>query len=399
MTRKRGQNEGSIYQRSDGTWCAQVSIQGRRLTKYARTRNECREWVKTTLDQIEHGLTFAGAQANLREYLVEWLNSIRPSLRPKTTQQYEAVVRMHILPLLGEIKLKDVRPDQVQALYNVKLEEGKSKSTVRIIHAVLHKAFAQAMRWGLISRNPADAVARPKPGSKSMKVLNEAQIITFLSMVAETRYEALYYLAVTTGLRQGELLGLQWTDIDWPSGQIQVQRQLQRVAGKGLLLVAPKSKAGKRVVVVGNKAIEKLRKHFKMQQIERQLAANRWQEHDLVFASTIGTPEDPRNLFRHFKQVLKNAGLPEIRFHDLRHSAATLMLQQGVHPKIVQERLGHASITLTLDTYSHVIPSMQHDIADKLDEILTPIAVEFNPSETSSNQAEPLDQKDRLSQE
>jgi integrase len=308
MSKKRGQNEGSIYQRKDGSWCAQVTIQGRRLTKYTKTKGECREWLKSTLAQIDNGLTFAGAQASLGDYMQEWLMSIKPSLRPKTWNQYSQENRMHITPILGNIKLKDVRPDQVQALYNAKLEEGKSRSRVRIIHAVLHRAFEAAIQWGLIGRNPADAVSKPRPLKKAMKVWNEEQLIAFLSVVAGTRYEALYYLAITTGLRQGELLGLLWSDIDWLTGQIHVQRQLQRVTGEGLVLVEPKTKAGNRVVVVGSKAIDKLRKHFQMQQFERQVAGKRWQENDLIFTSTIGTPNEPRNAFRNFKDIRKLRG-------------------------------------------------------------------------------------------
>lgn len=150
---------------------------------------------------------------------------------------------------------------------------------------------------------------------------------------------------------------------------------MQRVTGEGIKLVEPKTKAGRRVVVIGQKAIEKLRRHFQMQQLERQFAGKRWKENDLIFPSTIGTPMEPRNIIRHFKDTLKIALLPEIRFHDLRHTAAILMLQHGVYPKIVQERLGHSTISMTMDTYSHVIPSMQQDIADKLDEILTPVPV------------------------
>jgi len=375
MARKRGQNEGTIYPRKDGTWCAQVTIEGKRLTKYSKSKKECREWRDETLSKIQNGLSFAGAQTTILGYFDEWLKAIKPSLKPKTWLQYEQVSRVHILPHIGKFKLKDLRPDHIQSLYNQKLEEGKSLSTLRIIHAVLHRSLNQAIKWGLIGTNPTDAVSRPKPKKREMKVLNEIQVLSFLSVEKGTRYEALYHLAIATGLRQGEILGLRWSDLDWQSGHLQVQRQLQQVLGKGLMFTEPKSKAGRRLVVLGQATCAKLQLHNEIQHEERLLAGDRWVENDLIFPSTIGTPLGPRNLFRHFKAVLLKAGLPEIRFHDLRHTAATLMLQQGVHPKVVQERLGHSSISLTLDTYSHVIPSMQQEAADKMDELLTPVAV------------------------
>lgn len=375
MTKKRGQNDGTIYQRKDGTWCAQVTIEGKRLTKYSKTKAKCREWLNITLKQIEDGLSIAGANATIRDYFTEWLISVKPSLRPKTWAQYEQISRTHILPHFGKLKLKDLRPDQIQSLYNRKHEEGKSTTTIRMIHAVLHRSLNQAVRWGLIGNNPTDAVNRPKPEKKEMKVLNENQALSFLSVVEGTRYEALYQLALVTGLRQGEILGLRWSDLDWSSGQLQIQRQLQRISGQGKVFTEPKSKAGRRLVVLGQTTLAKLRFHNDLQHQEQLIAGDRWRENDLIFPSTIGTPHEPTTLLRHFKGDLIKAELPEIRFHDLRHTAATLMLQQGVHPKVVQERLGHSTISLTLDTYSHVIPSMQEEAAEKMDELLTPVAV------------------------
>jgi len=174
-----------------------------------------------------------------------------------------------------------------------------------------------------------------------------------------------------------KLLGLKWVDLDWTTGNIFVQRQLQRVTGEGLVLCDPKSDSGRRTVVAGAMALEKLRKHQAIQHTERLFAGDRWQELGLIFPSTIGTPFEPRNLLRHYKVTLGKANLPKIRFHDLRHTAATLMLQSNIHPKVVQERLGHSTISLTLDTYSHVIPSMQTEAAEVMDELLTPISVEL----------------------
>ena len=176
-------------------------------------------------------------------------------------------------------------------------------------------------------------------------------------------------------MRQGEILGLKWSDLNWQTRKLTVQRQLQRMKGKGLVFTEPKSAAGRRVVVICMTTLKVLEQHHDLQDIEKALAGKIWTEMDLMFPSTIGSPLDHRNLYREFKEMLKKAGLPDIRFHDLRHTAATLMLQQGVHPKVVQERLGHSDISLTLNIYSHVLPSMQEDAAEKVDELLKPIEV------------------------
>jgi integrase len=374
MSRKRGQNEGSIYQRKDGLWTVSVTIQNKRISKYFKTQAECREWLRNTQSQIQSGLTLAGARITVIEYLEQWLGTIRESVRPKTLHQYTQIARGHIAPRLGSIKLKDLRPDQIQALYNEKLDQGVSGRTVLLIHAVLHKSFNQALQWGLIGRNPAQAVSRPKFRRKEMKVLNDVQVRTLLLTAKGTRFETLLWLAISTGLREGELLGLRWSDLDWKSRQLQVKRQLQRIKG-GVVFTEPKSAAGKRVIVLGKVIVEKLQEHIQFQQAERKQAGENWKENDLIFPSVWGTPLDNSNMVKNFKVFLKQAGLPDIRFHDLRHTAATLMLQQGVHPKVVQERLGHADITLTLNTYSHVMPSMQDEAAEKLDELLTVIDV------------------------
>lgn len=375
MARKRGQNEGTIYQRKDGLWTVQVTIQNKRISKYFRTQSECREWLRNTQSQIQNGLTLAGARTTVIEFLQQWLVTIRESVRPKTLDQYTQIVRQHIVPSLGAIKLKELRPDHIQALYNDKLDKGTSARTVLLIHAVLHRSFVVALKLGLIGRNPVDAVTRPKVKRKEMRVFTDNQARAFLSASKQTRHACLFHLALHTGMRQGELLGLMWKDIDWINRQIHVQRQLQRVPHAGLAFSEPKTAAGRRTIVISPTMIDALRKHLEEQEYHRKVQGAKWVENDLIFPSTLGTPLHPINLFKEYKALLLKTGLPNIRFHDLRHTAATLMLQQGVHPKIVQERLGHANIAMTLDIYSHVLPSMQEDAALKMDELLTPIEV------------------------
>lgn len=372
MAKKRGQGEGSLYKRKDGLWVAQIYAQGTKLYKYCKTQGEARDWLQETRNQMQGGLALATSQITITQFLKQWLESYEASLRPKTFQQYEQIVKQYIVPRIGRIKIRELRPDHIQALYNANLKEGKSPRTVLLIHAVLHRALNQALKWSLIVRNPVQGTTHPKFRRKEMRTLTDTQVRDLLRVVKGSRYEALYLLAVSTGLREGELLGLKWSDLEWTSRRLMVQRQLQRLRGGGLVFSEPKSQAGKRAVVLSSTVISRLKSHRVIQAYIRLFAGEHWQEKDLVFPSTIGTPWDPRNLYKHFKILLKQAKLPDIRFHDLRHTAATLMLQQGIHPKIVQERLGHADISLTLNTYSHVLPNIQEEAAEKFDLLLVP---------------------------
>ena len=374
--KKRGQNEGSIYfHNKSNSWCAQISLEGKRITKYFKTKTEARAWIKKTLDQIDSGLSLKGASSNVKQFLSEWIIAVTPNLAPTSARDYASYINRHINPYIGKIKLSELRPDQVQTFYNRLSQKGYTQSTIRIVHAVLHKSLNQAVKWGLIGRNPSSLVEKPKPKKKEMKTWNNLQVMSFLSAIQDPKYQALFYLAVTTGMRQGELLGLMWEDLDWITGHIQVKRQLQRITGLGKVLREPKSASGKRTIVLGQTALDKLKENKDNQFRLKSFVGENWKEHNLIFTSSVGTGIEPRRMYLMFKKYSKNVNLPSIRLHDLRHTAATLMLQENVHPKIVQERLGHSDITLTLNTYSHVTPVMQNDVAEKLDNLLKPILV------------------------
>jgi integrase len=262
MAKRRGNKEGTIYKRKDGRWCGQVSVNGRRLTKYGKTQGEVRDWLREIQAQIDNGLVIT--PKTLREFLPAWLEAIKPFTRPRTFDTYEVHIRCHLIPGLGNIPLKDLRPDHIQRFYADKLDTGTGRSTVRLCHAVLHRALAHAVKWGLLARNVCDMVDKPKKKSSRMTVWDAGQVRQFLGVTQGHRWEALFYVAVTTGLRQGELLGLLWTDVDWEAGELHVQRQ----AYKGKLREL-KSASSRRVVTLGEVALDKLRERQKHQTYER----------------------------------------------------------------------------------------------------------------------------------
>ena len=244
---------------------------------------------------------------------------------------------------------------------------------MRYIHVTLHKALKQAVQDGLIPRNVTEAVKPPQIQKEEMRPLTSEQAKTLLEFVRSEadRLEALYVMAVTTGLRQGELLGLKWDDVDLGAGSLQVRRTLVTAKG-GQVLSSPKTKGSRRTVKLSQTALIALRSHLNRQLGEIDRAGSLWRESGLIFASETGEPLDRRYISTHrLKPLLKHAGLPQIRFHDLRHTCATLLLLKNVNPKVVSEMLGHASIAITLDTYSHVLPNMQNEAAKAMEEALS----------------------------
>jgi integrase len=298
-------------------------------------------------------------------------DSVADTVRPTTFERYEQIVRVHIRPVLGKLKLKNVTPAHVRGLYREKLEVGLSPRTVQYIHVTLHKALKQAVADGLIPRNATEAVRPPQVRKEEIRPLTAEQVKTLFEVVRGDRLESLYVLAVHTGLRQGELLGLKWGDVDLEAGTLQVRHTLT-TAKSGPMLTAPKTKGSRRTVKLSPTALEDLRNHLERQLREIDQAGDLWRENGLIFASESGEPLKRHYITtRQFKPLLKRAGLPQIRFHDLRHTCATLLLSKNVNPKVVSEMLGHAAIAITLDTYSHVLPNMQSEAAQAMEDALT----------------------------
>jgi integrase len=377
VSKKRGNGEGSIHRRKGGGWCAQYTVytaNGRkRKTLYGKTRQEVAAKLTTGLSDREDGVIFDAENLTIGEYLDRWLkDSVERNVGPRTLSNYQLQVRQHLRPALGQVKLKALSPAHIQGLYRSKLDAGLAPSSVRYIHAVLHRALKQALRWGLVPRNASESVDLPRLGKEEVEVLLPYEVRAFLDAAREDRLEALYVVAVTVGLRRGELLGLRWTDLELDGEpKLRVGRQLQRMRdGSGRRFVAPKGGKG-RTIRLPARTVEALKAHRARQAQARLKAGSLYQDGGLVFASEIGTPLEPSNIDRRsFKPLLEKAGLPDIRFHDLRHTCATVLLSQGVNPKFVQELLGHADIKLTLGTYSHFLPSMGDQTANAMESAL-----------------------------
>jgi integrase len=339
---------------------------------YGKTRQAVAEKLSKAMADRDGGLIFDAGKMTLGEYLDRWLSdSVRGTVRASTYERHEAIIRLHIKPSLGRVGLKKLTPAHVRGLYREKLDVGLAPATVRKIHSTLHKALSQAVSDGIVPRNAADVKA-PRPTPEEMRPLSEAEAQAFLEAARESgnRFEALYVLAVATGLRRGELLGLRWDDVDLKRGTLRVGRALVREGGRHTL-GETKARRGRRQINLTPRTVNALKAHRKKQLEEKIKLAGLYRDHGLVFASGVGTPVNPENLVkRSFKPLLKHAGLPKIRFHDLRHTCATLLLGRGVHPKFVQELLGHATIAMTLDTYSHYLPSMGDQAAGAMESAL-----------------------------
>lgn len=374
---RRGHGEGTISLRKDGRWEARYLLaNGKRKCLYAKTRREAALKLAEAVRDKAHGIhQIADERLRLNEYLDEWLNHKRESLAHSTGRRYGELLA-HVRKMLGDRRLTRLTPADLERLYDDLRNSGLTTTTVHHVHAALHGALADAERRGQIPRNPADLAQAPRVRKTEMRTFTPEQARAFLAAAQDDPLEALYVLALTTGMRQGELLALRWSEIDLNECHLQVRGTLNPVPGGGYSIGPTKTDRSRRRIDLSKEAVAALRRH-KVRQMEQHLASSpnersgNAQWHDLVFTNTRGGPLNARNLAqRSFRQVLERAGVPTIRFHDLRHTAATLMHLQGINSKVVSERLGHSSVGITLDRYSHVLPSMQRGAADAMDRIL-----------------------------
>jgi integrase len=363
---RRGRGEGTVYRRADGRSEAAFGIDGRRQRYVGRSQREVRVKLLAARRALEQGIVLTGSSQRLEEYLTRWLeDSVRPSVRWTTHRAYSLCVR-RLFPLIGHLRLTTLTPQVVQAAYAALLHKGLSRRSVEQTHTVLHRALRQAVLWGLMLRNPTEAVTVPRPTQREMHTMSEGEVGRLFEATRGHRLHALWVLLATTGLRLGEARGLLWSDIDFANGRLVVNRALQHQTGQGYVFVEPKTARSRRTVYLAPGTLSALSEH-RRRQVEDQLATGpEWKNTGLVFTTPMGRPVDGTWAIKWFHRVLDQAGLPRIRIHDLRHTAATHLLRRGVHPKVVQELLGHSTISLTLDTYSHVAPSLQAEVANHM---------------------------------
>jgi integrase len=358
---KRASGEGTIFQNKQGYWVVEVTLpNGKRKRKYAKVQKDAKTWLLGQRSSIRDAVWTDKDSVTVSAFLDRYMEDVGAhTLRPKTIEAYSYLIRLHIKPEIGNVRLTTLSPAHVQHLYTTKLNSGLSRRTVQFIHAVLHKTIKQAMRWGLVVRNVCDLVNPPSVTRKAPTTWNLDEVRRFIDSAKDSRFYGMYVLGIAVGMRIGELLGLQVQDVDFTAGSIQVRHAILALKGQGLVLTEPKTQNARRSIKVPKFALEVLAK-----EVEGKSGT------DYVFATSRATPFSPRNVVRDFKTALNKAELPEIRFHDLRHTCATLHLLAGTHPKAVQEILGHSQISLTMNTYSHVLPSVQYEAAERMDGLL-----------------------------
>ena len=341
----------------------------RRFT--TKTRKEAEERLAKALHELRGGAYLEPSGEPVGAYLRRWLEHTAPTMAPSTAHRYEIDIRRHLVPEIGDIALAKLTPIAVQELYQRKLASGLSPRTVEHVHGVLHRALDQAVKWQLVARNVCDAVEAPRGSAAEMKTWNADEMRAFLVGTAQHEWAALWRLALLVGMRRGELLALRWADADLDRGMVAIRRTLSRDRrGRWYVREGAKSRSGRRPIALPASCVTALKAHRAAQAERRLRLGPAWVDDGLIFDRGEGRGINPSHLGKVFGRETARLGLPRIRFHDTRHTAATFMLSQGDHPKVVQERLGHSSIRITLDLYSHVLPDTQRASADRLDAAL-----------------------------
>jgi integrase len=348
-----------------------VSIKG--------TKKDAEKRLSEILSQVDNGIFIKPAKTTLADFLERWLKDyVCSNLAPRTAEGYEYIIRRHIIPALGKMTLTQLKPEHLQRYYANKLFSGRadgngglSAKTVRHHHVTLHNALQSAVKWGLLARNIADAVDAPRFQRPQINIMDADQINKFLEAVKDTPYYAIFYVALFTGMRRSEFLALRWSDIDLIMCQLYVSRSLHQLKNGDFIFRQPKSDKSRRTIALSPSTALVLREHKESQSSVKLMQGLILKDDDLVFSQPDGSPYRPDTITHAWIKLARRVGLKGVRLHDARHSHASLMLKQGIHPKIVQERLGHSSIQITLDTYSHVAPGLQEAAAKKFDNAFT----------------------------
>lgn len=363
MSRRRGNGEGTVRRRGDGRWEARYrDATGLRKSVFGKTQADVLAKLKAARNDRDLGLPARSERLTTAAYLTKWIDGARVNVRPTTAIRYEGLIRRHLIPRLGRIPLARLSAQDLGRCYAGMIGEGLAPRTAGHAHRVLGRALRDAEASGLVVRNVARLTRAPRVPYQEMHALSIDEAHRLIEAAHGDRLEALVVLALSTGAREGELLALRWSDVDLDAGVVRIQRTLLRTP-TGLTFAEPKTASSRRSIPIGRATVAALRAHRQRQATERLT--------DLAFANTLGGPVNAGEMLRAFYALLTRAGLPRVRFHDLRHTAATLMLGAGVHAKIVAERLGHSTPMLTLTVYSHVTPTMQRAAADELDAVLS----------------------------
>lgn len=386
---------GHIVKRYENSWTivgdlGRDPVSGKRKQQWISvkgTKKDAERRLTELLHSLETGQWVKPEHLTVGDFLERWLKDYAfTHVRPRTFTRYKTIIERHIIPALGRILLTQLTAAHVQECYAKWLQEGRmdgkgsglSAKTVLQHHRVLSQALSHAVKWNLLARNVAQAVEPPRPVVKALRVLDGRAVQAFLEACKGTVYFPLFHLDIYTGLRRSELLGLRWRDVNLDMACLSVVQSMHRLAGGKVVFLEPKTARGRRQVALSPNPVLALRSYRETQEAMCADLGRTFSDNDLVFCNPDGAPFHPDTVSRAFQRIARNAGFDGVRLHDLRHTHATLMLQQGVHPKIVQERLGHATIAVTLDIYSHVLPGLQEAAALQFEEGLTGVKKSAN---------------------
>ncbi len=379
-------SEGNITRRGKSSWrikyeIARDPLTGARQTRFLTvrgTKKDAQRELTRILHEIDEGAHIDATKESVGEYLARWLRDYaKVNVAPKTFERYSEIVDKHLTPALGAIVLKDLKPLHIQGYYSDALESGRlngpgglAPRTVHHYHRILSQALKQAVRWRMLAINPAEAVTPPKPEETEIEILNNDELARLLQRARATRYYPAILLAATTGMRRGEVLAVRWRDIDLDGAVLTVNQSVEETKA-GLRVKSPKTKRSRRNITLPILTVQALRQH-RVCQLEERMKLGLGRDHDgLVFTDLEGGLVRPRNLTKEFGRIVKLADLGKVTFHGLRHTHITTLLGDGVNPKVVSERVGHASVAITLQIYGHVLPSMQADAAARVDAALS----------------------------
>lgn len=371
--------KGSIRKRGKTSWELTIDLghdaEGKRVRKFvtvqAKKKSDAEAKLRELLTRHDQGLPFDNSKILVAEFLDRWLTDYAVvNTRPRTAEGYAGILRRYLKPALGHLLLSKLQPQDIQAMEARLLERGLSPRTIQHTHRVLHEALKYATKWGLLFRNPAEAVDPPRVVKKEPITPSAGAVQELLDLARQTPWYALFCFAAYTGCRRSEILGVRWEDIDFDRGTVSIVQTTHRVTGKGIIIQPPKSAKGRRSIALDAATVAVLRAHRTKQLAHRLQLGDAYEDNGLVFAGPFGKPQEPACVTRPFRRMADQVGLQGVRLHDLRHFHATTLLKTGTHPKVVQERLGHATISTTLDTYSHVVPGLQEQAAKSFAEAM-----------------------------